>query len=122
MQTTKNKEGFAQGHGDSNLTPEGIIQTKRTRDFLKNKHIDAIFCSSLGRAVKTATIIATPHNLTPIPKDDLREINWGGWSTLPVKNLLKNGNNFMNVKNQKEFQKRLSDHQKGRIVMTMQKE
>lgn len=93
-QTVKNQLNVAQGHGDSDLTPEGVIQTEKTRDFLKNHHIDAVFCSNLGRAIKTATTIAEPHHIKIYPDDNLKELEWGEFSKYNTKELLAHWSKF----------------------------
>lgn len=76
-QTINNKEGIAQSHSDSELTKEGQIQLQKTKMFLKEYKIDAIFCSDLDRSFESAKIISEPHKLKPIIDDRLKEINWG---------------------------------------------
>lgn len=44
--------------------------------------LDAVYCSNLQRAVKSAEIIAGPHGLIPIIRADLRERNFGEWEGL----------------------------------------
>ena len=75
--TINNKEGIAQSHSDSGLTKEGQIQLQKTKMFLKEYKIDAIFCSDLDRSFESAKIISEPHKLKPIIDDRLKEINWG---------------------------------------------
>src|SRR5262245_42208438 len=61
------------------LTPLGIRQAERTRDFLAIRPIDVCYCSPLKRAVQTATIIAEPHDLEPITHAGLIEADLGTW-------------------------------------------
>lgn len=42
----------------------------------------AVYCSSLGRAVATAEIIAAPCGITPVIVPDLQERNFGLWEGL----------------------------------------
>jgi broad specificity phosphatase PhoE len=44
--------------------------------------LDAVYCSDLQRAVKSAEIIAGPHGLIPIIRANLRERNFGEWERL----------------------------------------
>ena len=50
---------------DRKLSEKGILQAVKIGDFLKDKHIDQIICSSAPRAFETATIvdqlIKAPH-------------------------------------------------------------
>ncbi|WP_334329555.1 histidine phosphatase family protein [Companilactobacillus sp. HBUAS59699] len=55
--TMFNKMDKMQGWSDTPLTDEGISVLKRTGDYLKNTHFDAIYSSDLKRAVDTANII-----------------------------------------------------------------
>jgi broad specificity phosphatase PhoE len=57
----------------------GIRQAELTRDFLAVRPIDHCYCSPLLRAVQTATIIAAPHGLSPLPLEELTECDMGNW-------------------------------------------
>jgi broad specificity phosphatase PhoE len=61
------------------LAKLGLTQAAATRDFLAVRAIDACFCSPLLRAVQTATIIAEPHGVSPVPVDGLIECDIGNW-------------------------------------------
>ncbi|MBI4684413.1 MAG: histidine phosphatase family protein [Nitrospirae bacterium] len=41
--------------------------------------LNAVYCSNLSRAIKSAEIIAKPYNLNPIQMKDLRERSFGIW-------------------------------------------
>ena len=41
--------------------------------------LSAVYCSPLSRALKSAEIIAGPHQLTPVAISDLRERSFGIW-------------------------------------------
>lgn len=41
--------------------------------------LSAVYCSNLGRAIQSAEILAEPHNLSPVCKEDLRERSFGLW-------------------------------------------
>jgi alpha-ribazole phosphatase len=47
----------------------------RTRD----TGLNAVFCSDLSRAIRSAEIVAEPHSLKPIIVSSLRERNFGLW-------------------------------------------
>ena len=51
------------------LSPDGVLAVQRTAQFLKDKHIGAIYASPLTRAHETAEIIAESVNV-PIKTDD----------------------------------------------------
>ena len=61
------------------LAKLGVHQASATRDFLAIRGIEASYCSPLLRAVQTATIIAEPHGLAPIPVEGLTECDVGNW-------------------------------------------
>ena len=61
------------------LSDEGRAQAGRLAARLTGHEIAAVFCSPLSRTLETARIIAKPHGLTPIPRDELREISHGRW-------------------------------------------
>jgi broad specificity phosphatase PhoE len=64
------------------LSDEGRAQVKCLAARLADEQIAAVYCSPLGRAVETATILCEPHRLTPIHRDGLREISHGRWEGL----------------------------------------
>jgi len=64
------------------LSDEGRWQAAKLGERVKNDGIQAIYCSTLSRAVDTATIIGSACGLTPIQRDGLREINHGHWEGL----------------------------------------
>ena len=65
------------GHTDVELSDAGVWQAERARDRLAAEKIDVIYSSHLKRAVKTAEIIASRHNLKVIPCPEIGEINFG---------------------------------------------
>src|SRR5262249_9601668 len=64
------------------LARVGVRQAQATRDFLAIRPIHACYCSPLLRAVQTATIVAAPHGLAPIPVEALTECDVGRWEGL----------------------------------------
>lgn len=88
-ETEWNALGKFQGSKDIDLSKEGILQA----EFLKNrfkKNFDYIYCSPLKRALKTAKIISEDMNLHPIIYPQLREIDFGEWEGLTVKDIKNN--------------------------------
>ena len=67
------------------LSDEGRDQAGYLAQRLADDNINAIYTSPLDRTVETASIIAGPHGLTPIPRDGLREISHGHWEGLTRK-------------------------------------
>jgi broad specificity phosphatase PhoE len=64
------------------LSDEGRTQALRLAERLSDETIRAIYCSPLGRARETASILAQPHGLLPIDREGLREISHGRWEGL----------------------------------------
>jgi broad specificity phosphatase PhoE len=64
------------------LSDDGRRQVRLLSDRLAPESIQAIYCSPLGRALETATILAAPHKLTPQQDDALREVSHGRWEGL----------------------------------------
>jgi len=67
------------------LSEVGREQAEHLSQRLADDDIHAIYTSPLDRTLETASIIAKPHKLTPIPKDGLREISHGHWEGLSRK-------------------------------------
>lgn len=76
-ETEWNLIGKQQGHFDSPLTTEGMLQSKALTEGLADKSIEFIYSSGLGRALKTAEHIGTRLDL-PVQVDKrLNERNLG---------------------------------------------
>ena len=80
--TTLTAEDRFAGSTDVPLGPDGFGQVERLSVRLASETIAAVYCSPMRRTVSTATLIAQPHLLTPIPRDALREIDHGRWEGL----------------------------------------
>lgn len=76
-ETTWNLEGRRQGHLDSPLTARGIAQAESLARRLKNFTFKALYSSDLGRAYRTARIIADSTGHSVIVDERLRERNLG---------------------------------------------
>ncbi len=70
------------GQLDLPLNGEGFLQAERLSEALRDMPLSAVFCSDLKRSVETAQIIAKPHNISCIPRRELREIALGQWEGL----------------------------------------
>jgi alpha-ribazole phosphatase len=70
------------GQMDLPLNAEGFRQAERLAEALRAAPLSAVFCSDLKRSVLTAQIIAKPHQISCIPRRDLREISLGRWEGL----------------------------------------
>jgi Fructose-2,6-bisphosphatase len=76
-ETEWNRTGRYQGQSDIELNTTGLWQAERLRDRLVRQRIDAAYSSDLKRALHTAQIIISKHNLVMIPCKELREIDFG---------------------------------------------
>lgn len=86
-ETEWNRQGILQGWLDSPLTEEGKMAALNLQRELKEVEFDYVFASDLGRAIKTAKLIA-PNKLIQ-PDTRLREIFLGEWQGQQVDTLLQ---------------------------------
>ena len=80
--TTLTAEDRFAGSSDVSLSEEGRRQVASLARRLESEELHAVYCSSLGRTVETASIVAAPHQLEPVPETGLREIDYGHWEGL----------------------------------------
>lgn len=76
-QTKWNVENRFRGSQDIPLDETGANQAVAVSRRLATEKVTAVYSSRLQRAMKTAEIIAAPHDLTPVPLDGLSNINYG---------------------------------------------
>ncbi len=70
------------GHIDVPLSGRGMEQMRKLADYLTRNgrgKLEAVYSSGLGRAVKSAEIIAGPHGIRPVVVEGLKERNFGAW-------------------------------------------
>ena len=80
--TYDNEQGLSSGHFDVEFSELGAEQSKQLGERRKDENFDAIFCSDLKRAYKTAEIAF--GNSFPVIKDSrLRECNYGDLTRHP---------------------------------------
>lgn len=80
--TTDNEAHLASGHNDVALSELGLKQAVELGKRYKNENFDAVFCSDMQRAYKTAEIAF--GNRFPIIKDKrLRECDYGDLTQKP---------------------------------------
>ncbi len=75
--TTDNENDISSGWQDCDLSPLGVQQSLALKETLKDRHFDAVFCSDLGRAKKSAEIV---FGNNVIVDDRLRECNYGDYN------------------------------------------
>lgn len=98
--TFDNEQGLASGHNDVGLSPLGKEQAmnlgKRYRVHSQNvvvpaeagiQSVDAIFCSDLSRAYRTAEIAFEGRSVPIIQDARLRECDYGEWTQKPSKDV-----------------------------------
>jgi len=78
-QTEWNVAKKMQGHQDSALTAQGVLQATWLRDAMLTMDLAAIYSSTSPRAMTTAEIIRGQRPLKIITDDALREIHMGDW-------------------------------------------
>lgn len=88
-ETEWNALGKFQGCKDINLSEEGILQADYLKKRFDNK-FDYIYTSPLKRAMQTAEIISKSSKIKPIVELELREINFGEWEGLTIKEIESN--------------------------------
>lgn len=78
-ETVHNVSGITQGWSDSALSERGNAQVRALAARVAQLKPDAIYCSTLERAMSTARPIAETTGLEIIALEDLREMNYGRW-------------------------------------------
>jgi probable phosphoglycerate mutase len=86
--TKWNKINKIQGCSDIPLSNEGINQGYLLANRLKKIDIDFVFSSDLSRAADTAKIICNIINLPFVQDSRLREMNFGNWEGLSLKQII----------------------------------
>lgn len=92
-ESVTNKKCIFSGHFNADLEDKGVMQAKKTAEFLhKNYKVDAVYASDLLRAFKTGKEIADIFNLPLKTDEGLREVFAGKWEGVEfetVKNTYK---------------------------------
>lgn len=86
-ETAWNKELRFQGHADIPLSQKGQEQARSLSLRLSTSKFDAVYASDLKRARMTADILAATHALPVQELTGLREINFGQWEGLTIKEI-----------------------------------
>jgi len=81
-ETDWNRDEICMGQKDVPLNERGRRQAALTAERLAAEPIDTVYTSDLSRALETARLIAERHGLVPIPRRDLRELDYGCWQGL----------------------------------------
>ncbi len=83
--TPDNEQKKASGHNDVELSPLGEEQARELGARWIDTHFDAVFCSDLSRAYRTAEIAFDGRNIPIIKDARLRECDYGDWTGRPSK-------------------------------------
>ena len=82
-EVNSNRENVYIGSTDIELNEKGIEQAQLLAQRLKDAEIDAIYSSSMCRAMRTAEEISKVANIAVIPCPNLRELDYGDWEGVP---------------------------------------
>lgn len=88
-QTEWNVERRMQGWQDSPLTSVGVEAAEALGRYLKDTKIDHVYCSTSGRASKTAELICKGRDIKPVELDELRELCMGKWEGVKIDEITK---------------------------------
>lgn len=84
-QTEENIARIFQGHLPGRLTAAGVAQAEALHDTLLDVPLDTVVSSDLRRCVDTARIAVGDRGLPWEQTALLREIDWGSWTGLAIK-------------------------------------
>jgi len=86
-ETANAKDHALNGHFDIELSQKGRDQICDVADILKDHPIKAVYSSDLRRTRDSAVIISQFHDLQPTCYPELRELSFGKWEGLSLKEL-----------------------------------
>lgn len=99
-QTIWNKEARMQGAADSPLTELGILEASKLGEALRDREIDKIYTSPLGRTLQTTEYIKGDRDIPVSVIDELQEMSFGVMEGKPAELVQKKYgeiiNNFWN--------------------------
>jgi len=83
-ETAWNVNEVFRGRSNIELNETGTRQAAALAEFLSHRELEAIYCSPLVRALKTADAIATRQNIQVVPVEALNDMSFGEWEGKPV--------------------------------------
>ena len=86
-ESESNRLGYFAGQLDAPLTALGHRQAACVATFFRGIAVDAVYASSLSRAMDTARPTAEMFGLSVIPEAGMREVFAGDWEGLPFSEL-----------------------------------
>lgn len=99
-----NAERTYHGHSQIGLSERGVIQAKRSAEYLANLKIDAIYSSDLKRAYDTAAEHLAYHKEPKIvPRECLREVNIGRWQGMKIVDIIEQYGEYFTVEWKEQF-------------------
>ena len=78
-ETAWNTADIFRGRISIGLSEDGLKQAEKLAEYLKQKKINAVFCSPLKRALETAEPVARLHELSAHPVEGLTDLDFGKW-------------------------------------------
>jgi broad specificity phosphatase PhoE len=95
-ETHWNKDGLIQGaDSDIELNDTGLEQARRLAVFLRNEPITTVLSSPLRRAIATAEVIASQHQLAVETDEGLKELKVGDLEGVSISNLSTTFSRFL---------------------------
>ena len=95
-ETHWNKDGLVQGaDSDIELNDTGLEQARRLAAFLRNEPLTAVLSSPLRRAIATAEVIASQHQLSVETDQGLKELKVGDLEGVSISNLRTTFSRFL---------------------------
>ena len=91
--TIDNEKNISSGWNDAELSKLGVEQSLKLKELVKDKKFDAVFCSDLKRAIKTANL--SFQNSKIIIDKRLRECNYGDYNGRDSRRLDKEYHNHL---------------------------
>ncbi len=85
--TAANSADLLQGRTDHPLSPVGLAEAERIALHLRERNVEALFCSTMTRARQTAEAIGRACDLLQQPLAELVEIDLGEWEGRPYTDL-----------------------------------
>lgn len=92
--TAANFADILQGRADNPLSEAGLAEAARLAAHLRDRGLDAIFCSTLTRARQTAEAVGRACRLTVEAVPELVEIDLGEWEGRPYADLKNQADGF----------------------------
>lgn len=87
--TDYNDEGIVQGQVETEINETGEEQAERLAERLSNREFDAIYSSTMKRALQTARIVNKRHDLEINRADSISEVERGKYGGEPFEEMVE---------------------------------